>query len=506
MAKAKKATKVGDLRLEIGKQETDNPPKPISVIKYGRMAMKRYGKYVIEDRALPDFHDGLKPVHRRLLWAMQQMGLKYNAQSKKSARLIGDVIGKYHPHGDMACYGALITVSGCKSGDNTSVPLADGEGNWFIGIMDDTPAAQRYTNTRMSRYTQENFFNPDYISCIDKVPNYDDTEVEPVVLPSLLPNLFVNGAFGIGVGITSVIPAYSLDSLKKVVEKLLKGDEVSPKTYAHTLKFNYPFGGGECTSDVKHLTELYKNNSANAEFKSLYRWDENKRKMTFYSFAPALNVPNIQLKLLGRSKAKTKPPAWIKHIADALDESNRDDGPCFSILFKKSSSKAEIDYVIKQVEEEFTSRMSYKINVTERLYKDGKEDVVFHSTTIPQLMEKWVTWRVALELRMLKHKIGVNELNQKKTSLHILACANLETIINSLRKDDPAAYLVEKLKVTLEDANAILELKVKQLSKLDNQKLVDNLAALKKENKQLNDHVKNPNEKIIEDIRAMKAA
>lgn len=495
-----------NLRVEIGSMEEKNPPKEISIIKFGRKAMTRYGKYVIEDRALPDFRDGLKPVHRKILWAMYDMGLNPGSQRKKSARLIGDVIGKWHPHGDQAAYQALVTVTGCESGNNISVPLADGEGNWFFGIMDDSAAHMRYTNTRMSKFSQQNFFNPDYTAVIDKVANYDDTEREPVILPSLLPHLLINGTFGIGVGVTSVIPAYSVDSLKKIVTELLEGKELSAKHYAKTLKFHYPMGGGECTSKTEDLIPLYKENSGAAEFKSLYRWNETTRKMTFYSFAPGINVPNIQAFLLGRKAGRTKPPVWIKHIADALDETNRKDGPLFSVVFKKTSSKSEIDNVIKRVEEEFTSRMNYKINVTERLVKDGVEDVKFHSTTIPDLMQRWVKWRVDLELKMLAHKLGVNNKNQKHTSLLILACANLKVIMQSLEQDDPAKYLVDKLKISDADANTILDRKVRELSKLDNKKLQEKLETLKKEEKELIGHQKKPNEKIIADLAAWKVA
>lgn len=494
-----------NLRLELGKCENDNPPKDISVIRFGRKAMTRYGKYVIEDRALPDFRDGLKPVHRKILWAMYDMGLTSGAQRKKSARLIGDVIGKWHPHGDNAAHQALVTITGCKNGDNISVPLADGEGNWFGGIMGESAAAPRYTNTRMSRFSQANFFNPDYVAVIDKVPNYDETEKEPVVLPSLLPNLLVNGTFGIGVAVTSVIPAYTVDSLKTVVVELLKGKTHDPEFYANTLKFNYPLGGGECTSDIKSLTNLYSNPHGHADFKSLYKWNETSRKMTFYSFAPGLNVPNLQAFLLGRKDGRGKPPVWIKHIADALDETNRTDGSVFSVVFKKTSSKSEIENVKQRVAELFTSRMNYKINVTERVLKDGVEDVVFHSLSIPRLLEKWVTWRVDLELRMLQYKIGVNAKNQAHTNLLILACSNIKTIVKALEQDAPEQYLMRELKISEQEANTILDLKVRNLSKLDGTKLKEKLNNLVAESEELKGHQKNPNGKIIADMKAWKA-
>lgn len=487
------------MNTDIAAQEEKNPAKPISVIKFSRKAMTRYGKYVIEDRALPDFRDGLKPVQRKLLWAMYDMGVNANAKRTKSARIVGEVIGKWHPHGDKAAYDALVTAN------NLALPLADGEGNWGGGIMDDPPASMRYTNTRMSKFAQVNFFNTDYVPVCDMVPNYDDSLLEPVILPSLLPNLFANGSFGIGVAVTSEIPSYTVDSLKKIVTGILQGKEITPKACAKTLKFNYPLGGGECISDEKTLVDFYKANSGAVEFKSLYKWDEKKRKMMFYSFAPGLNVPNILAFILGRGNGKRKPPVWTKHVQDAQDESSKSDGQCCSVTFKKGSSAKEVEVCVKYVEDLFTSRVNYKINVTERVFENGEVDVKFHPTTVPALLTKWCGWRVDLEKKMLNYKLGVNAKHQKHTGLLILACANIKVIVKALEEDAPEQYLMKQLKITEADANVILDLKVRNLSKLDNKKLQEKLDSLKSEEKELHKHLKNPSEKIVSDLAAMKA-
>ena len=183
--------------------------------------MAKYGAYVLEDRAIPDFRDGLKPVQRRILWSMANLGLVHNKGFSKSARTVGDVIGKYHPHGDSACYGALVSMT------HFAEPFVDGQGNF--GDLLYPPAAARYTEARLTRYSCENFFDRAYIPVIDDVATYDGANIEPVVLPSLLPNLLLNGVFGIGVAATCSISAFERDGVLTLTKRALTARKFQSK-------------------------------------------------------------------------------------------------------------------------------------------------------------------------------------------------------------------------------------------------------------------------------------
>ena len=181
-----------------------------------------YGVAVNEDRSVPCNIDGLKPVARRVLWAAYSMGSRANGKPVKSARIVGEAMGKYHPHGDKAIYDTMVGMV------NATVGSMYGQGNWGT-LSDPTPAAMRYTESKLNKYSESVFFDNFYLPAIDYVPNYDGMNKEPLVLPALLPNLLLNGTFGIGVGVSTSIPSYTLKSLMKVIKKALKGETIDHK-------------------------------------------------------------------------------------------------------------------------------------------------------------------------------------------------------------------------------------------------------------------------------------
>lgn len=462
----------------------DKDVKPKSLLKYGRYAMRVYGAEVIEDRALPDFRDGLKPVQRRILWSMFKQGLKPSTSHEKSARTVGDVIAKYHPHGDASVYSTMVTMA------NASVPMVDGEGNW--GGAFESAAAYRYTNARLSDYSWECFFNKHFTNILTLVPNFDEKEEEPLVFNSLLPNVLVNGSFGIAVAITASLPSYKVPGLIKVVTKVLEGTPATPKMCLKNLEFSTQYGGSAQTDDDELLT-FYKTGSGAVRFLSDLRFNEDTRELTLVGMAPDVNVPKILDRL--------KDNKWVDRI---IDETSIENGYRWRIKLSKNLPRVSVKEEVQKICKMFDSTQHYKVNVTERLLDEkGNQDVRFRTTNVPDLINDWVKWRLEIEVKSLTLQRTNTQKEIAYTQLLILAAINRKVVISSLEKDDPAAFLSKALKIPLQDANVILDLKVRQLSKLDQTKMQEKLKSLQSHEKELNAHLKKPQAKIITDLAAM---
>src|SRR6187431_3053985 len=202
--------------------ETTSERNHINIEDEMRRSYLDYAMSVIIGRALPDVRDGLKPVHRRVLWAMNELGNTYNKPYKKSARIVGDVIGKYHPHGDSAVYDTIVRMAQDFS---MRYPLVDGQGN-FGSVDGDSPAAMRYTEVRMARITADVLADLDK-ETVDFVPNYDETLKEPTVMPTRIPNLLVNGSAGIAVGMATNIPPHNLGEICDAVIALVENPNLT---------------------------------------------------------------------------------------------------------------------------------------------------------------------------------------------------------------------------------------------------------------------------------------
>lgn len=456
----------------------------MGMLEYGRYAMKVYGSEVIEDRALPDFRDGLKPVQRRILWSMFKQGLKPSQSHEKSARTVGDVLAKYHPHGDISVYGTMVNMV------NSPMCLVDGEGNW--GGPFDPAAAYRYTNARLSKYSWEVFFNAHFVNTTTLVPNFDDKEVEPLILNALLPNVLVNGSFGIGVAVTASIPSYKVDGLAKIVERVLAGNPCTPKMCLKYLEFNSPFGGIVQTEDAE-LIEFYKTGSGSVRFVSDMVFNEETRELSLVGMAPGVNVPK-GIERLRDNKA----------VDRVLDDTSIENGYRWRIKLNKSIPRVSVKDEVEKICKVFDSTLNFKINITERLLNSkGEPDVKFRNSSVPALINDWVKWRIETELKSLQYQRDQTAKEIANTKLLILASVNRKVIISALEKDDPANFIVKALKITLEEANFILELKVRQLSKLDEGKMKERLKSLLLHDKSLSTHMKNPQAKITTDLQTM---
>lgn len=456
-------------------------PKPLTKMVRGFMVV--YAAETNMERAIPDFRDGLKPVGRKLLYAANSI---CKESKTKAARVLGQVIGLYHPHGESGAYSALVTSV------NNATPEFIGSGNWGTPI--DSAAAPRYTEVVMSKFGRS-FFLPSYMASevTPFVPNYDRSTTEPLVLPALLPNVLFNGAMGVGVGIRTSLPSFTPPSVLALMVRLLEGDKLTAKDYAKGLEFYEPWGSAP-TTDKKtrsSIAELMSKTSGTVSFDSDITIEQDAKTIIVKSFAPGVSIENTvrKLRLLPEVQS-VYPSAGISYVVKA----------------KKTINFAEFDKLVEKITKATRGAQHYSILVTERLPIGGSDtgeyEVKFHELTIPQLMAKWLHWRIGLEKASLQYRIKLIRRDIERTKLLIFACDHLDVIFKALRTSDPDAFLIKHLKLTKEQANAILELKVRQLSKLDHDKLKEVLREQKETLSVLSEKVKKPKAEVLEFLRS----
>lgn len=455
--------------------------------------LKSYGAEVVEQRAVPDYRDGLKPVHRYILWACYGLGLKSSSAFKKAARTVGDVIGRYSPHGDQATYQAMVGLAGVRSENgktwvtrNAAVPLIEGYGNWGDNI--DNAAAMRYTEARLSEFSDKYLLDPTYLSVIDYVPNFSQDEKVPLILPAKLPVLLLNGSVSIAFGISAETPSFEPRGVIELVAKCLSGTPLTPMLCAKTLKFA-PVYGGACVSDKKAVLEFFKLGAGSLEFMPSYEVDEKKKTVTIVSACPGLTSP-ASWKTLAEKFASMK---GVKAVSDSTDKT----GFRFQITAERGIEFADF---LTLVEKTIVRKQSYSIGVTRRELKD----VSFARTTVPELLIDWCAWRIELELKVIKHLIGLENTKLARLRLMLLAVDKLKVILDALRQDDSAAYISKHLKISLEDANTILDLRVRQLKALERVKLQTQIAESTKVVKTLTADSRDPTKRILKELSSIR--
>lgn len=486
--------------------------KKMGVGRYIAMAMKEYGTEVVEERAIPDYRDGLKPVQRMLLWAAYKLGMHNNKGFKKSARIVGEVIGKYHPHGDAAAYQAMVGLTGTKhQGEksgwytrNCTVPLFEGQGNW--GDFVDKAAHYRYTETRLSLFSDHFLLDPDYLAVSDYVPNYDDSERVPVILPAKLPVALLNGYSSIGVGVAAASPPFSFDGVLKLTIKALRGDTITAMECAKTLVPEHAYGG-ETVSTPKELLPTIKGKGS-ITYRPTYVVDEKKRTLVFRSVCPGLMSTASIEKFLNKLAAHSS-------VATVHDETDRR-GPWYEVQAKRGVAGAKFDAMVADCVALSTRSDSYDIGITIR-HKDGGAE--FGLSDVPTILRMWAEWRIELELRVIQRLIQQQEGKLKYLTALRSAAVNLEVVMQALRVkadkvavvidgvsrevDGAAAYLMKKLKLDLVSAETILDMKVRQLRAIEVAALDAKIAACNKELASLSKSKKNPSDRAITDLLSL---
>ena len=486
--KSKKDASVDLAEQAIAVMQTTRNVREVHLEDKANEEYYKYGVAVIEDRAIFGSLDGLKPVIRRALWAAHKMGLRHNAKADKSAKVVGETLGSYHPHGDAACYGACITAA------KSPINMVAGEGNW--GTMNDGAAAMRYTNMRLSLYSDLVFFDKFYLPTIEYVPNYDGSKFEPLILPALLPNTILNGNFGITPGVNTRTPSFSLASVLNVVREVIKTGECTPKM-CMGLEFTTKYGG-KAVKNKEEFMRFFKTGKGKVEFRSVHTDLDLKNEIRFDGFAPFSDIEKVLAKVES-----------IPGVAATRDDSSKFDKyqVAYVVTFAKSCKGDALTTAIKKVEAAFSAAWSFSVQVTDRFKNpDGSDGAKLRPTTVPQLIKYWVDYRIKLEqdactfwIKKRKEEIADKELLR-------LAVKMRDFIITAIKEkekfsdDQLAEYIAKKLKITIPQANRILDLKIRQLRALEDKKIAAEIKELETEYKSYEGRKKNPAKYVLSHI------
>lgn len=443
----------------------------------------KYGIAVIEDRAIFGSIDGLKPVARRGLWSAHKMGLRHNSKADKSAKVVGDTLGNYHPHGDTACYGALVTAA------KSPIKMIDGEGNW--GTMNDNPAAMRYTNMRLSKYSDLIFFDKFYLPTVDYVPNYDGSKPEPVILPSLLPNAILNGNFGITPGVNTRTPSFTLESVLKVLREAVKAGECTPKM-CMPLVFSTKYGG-RAKINKEEFMKFYKTGKGKVVFDSVHTEPNAKNEIRFDRFAPISDIAKTLAKVDG-----------IAGVSYTRDDSDKHDihQVAYIVGFTKTCKGDALKTAIRKVEDAFCAPWGFSVQVTDRTAReDGSLEVKLKPTTIPKLIMQWIDYRVQLEIRACSYWMEERKKEIAHQELLRKAIKMIDFLFKAVKskgsREDYYKFIAKGMKITLEEAKIVGHLQLVSLRSMEDKDLVAKIKALQAEYDTYEGRKKNPTKYIL---------
>jgi topoisomerase IV subunit A len=422
--------------------------------QFSRQAYLDYAMYVIMDRALPHIGDGLKPVQRRIVYAMSELGLKASSKHKKSARTVGDVLGKFHPHGDTACYEAMVLMAQPFS---YRYPLVDGQGNW--GAPDDPKsfAAMRYTEARLSAYA-EVLLAETGMGTVPWVPNFDGTLKEPRVLPARLPNILLNGTTGIAVGMATDIPPHNLRDVVDACIHLIDNPKAGIEDLGNHIQGpDYP-SGAEIITPKSEIMEVYRTGKGAIRMRATFELENGD---IVINALPHQTSPAKVLEQIAAQMNKKKLPM----VADLRDESDHDD-PIRLVIVPRSNrvdKDALMAHLFATTELEKTFRVNMNIIGLDR--KPGVKGLV-------ELLTEWITFRT----RTVRDRLEFR-LDKVKERLHILdgllvAYLNIDEVIRIIRSEDqPKPVLMAHFKISDVQAEAILQLRLRNLAKLEEMKI-----------------------------------
>ncbi len=425
-----------------------------SLKSFAERAYLDYSMYVILDRALPHLGDGLKPVQRRIIYAMSELGLAAGAKHKKSARTVGDVIGKFHPHGDSACYEAMVHMAQDFS---YRYPIVDGQGNW--GSTDDPKsfAAMRYTESRLTRYA-DLLLQELGSSTVDWVPNFDGSMDEPVLLPARVPNLLLNGGSGIAVGMATDIPPHNLREVVNACVALLDDPELSTRKLMSYVKGPDLPTAGEIVSPRADLVQMYETGGGSFKARATYSVEDGEIVIDALPFQVSGSKILEQIEALKQQKK-------LPMVDFTRDESDHEN-PTRLVIVPKSN-RVDIPALMDHLFASTDLERNYRVNLNV-IGLDGRPRVM----GLKQLLLEWLEFRKSTVTRRLKHR------HEKVSArLHILdglliAYLNLDEVIRIVRTEDqPKPVLIKRFKLSDEQAEAILETKLRHLARLEEMKI-----------------------------------
>ena len=439
-----------------------------SLADFTEQAYLNYSMYVIMDRALPHIGDGLKPVQRRIVYAMSELGLDADSKHKKSARTVGDVLGKFHPHGDSACYEAMVLMAQPFSYRYT---LVDGQGNW--GAPDDPKsfAAMRYTEARLSRYS-EVLLTELGQGTADWVPNFDGTLDEPAVLPARLPNILLNGTTGIAVGMATDVPPHNLREVATACVRLLdEPDATVEQLCEHVLGPDYPTEA-EVITPRSDLLKIYETGKGSVRMRAVYRVEDGDIVVT--ALPHQVSGAKVLEQIAAQMQAKKLPM-----VADLRDESDHEH-PCRIVIIPRSN-RVDADELMQHLFATTELESTYRVNIN-IIGLDGKPQL----KNLRTLLSEWLTFRIGTVRRRLQYRLDKVERRLHLLDGLLIAFLNLDEVIHIIRTEEqPKQVLMARFGLSDDQADYILDTRLRQLARLEEMKIRGEQDALAKEQAKL---------------------
>ena len=431
-------------------------------------AYLEYAMYVILDRALPSICDGLKPVQRRIVYSMSELGLKAAAKYKKSARTVGDVLGKFHPHGDSSCYEAMVHLA---QPFTSRYPLIDGQGNW--GAQDDPKsfAAMRYTESKLTKYADV-LLGELGQGTTEWMPNFDGTLTEPRHLPARLPNVLLNGATGIAVGMSTDIPPHNLREVADACVKLLDAPSTTTEALCEIIQGpDYP-GGADIITPKKDLLKLYR--TGNGSIKMRCIWSLEEGEIVISALPHQVSGAKVLEQIAAQMQAKKLPM-----VADLRDEADHEDP--IRLVIVPRSNRVDVDALMAHLFATTDLEKSYRANFNV-IGRDRRPGVLGLKT----LLTEWLAFRTETVRKRLSHR-----LEKVTDRLHVLegllvAYLNLDEVIAIIRKEEkPKPILMDRFGLTEIQTDFILDTRLRNLARLEEMKIQAEQEELAKEKEKL---------------------
>ncbi len=475
-------------QLEIG--ITSSPDEFLTLSEYAERAYLDYAVSVVKGRALPEVSDGQKPVQRRILYAMNEMGLGADAKPVKSARVVGDVLGKYHPHGDQSAYDALVRLAQDFS---LRYPLIDGQGNF--GSRDgDGAAAMRYTEARLTPIARLLLAEIDE-DTVDFIPNYDGSMREPKQLPARLPFVLLNGASGIAVGLATEIPPHNLREVAQAAIAMIRQPNIS---CAELMKImpgpDFP-GGGQLISGAEEILAAYETGRGSLKLRARWKIEELARgqwQLVVTELPPNTSAQKVleeveeltNPKIKPSKKALTPDQLQTKQTMLALLDAVRDESgkeATVRLVFEPKSSRKEPQEFINALLAHTSMETNAAINLV-MLGIDGRP----RQKPLTEILHEWIAYRFTSLTRRTRFQLGKVEDRIHILEGRLIVFLNIDEVIRLIREsDDPKAALIDAFDLSVRQAEDILEIRLRQLARLEGIKLEKELAELRNERTKL---------------------
>ena len=453
--------------------ETNKNITSISLKEYAEESYLNYAMYVILDRALPHVGDGMKPVQRRILYAMSELGLNAGSKYKKSARTVGDVIGKFHPHGDSAAYEAMVLMA---QNFSFRYPLVDGQGNW--GTQDDPKsfAAMRYTESKLTGFA-DLLLSELKLGTVDWQPNFDGSLLEPIILPAKIPSILLNGTTGIAVGMATDIPSHNIQEVLDACIHMLDNPKASTKDLMKFIKGPDFSNNAPLIASQEELLEMYE--TGKGGFKIRAQWLTEGNDIVINALPHQASGSKILEQIADQMQKKK-----IPMVVDLRDEGDHKEPVRLVITLK--SNRVDAGEVMNHLYATTDLQKNYRANINLISLKGSPR--VF---ALNDLIYEWLTFRQQTVLRKLEHR-----LDQVDDRIHILeglliVYLDLDKVIHIIRNsDEPKKELMKAFKISEIQTNAILEIRLRQLAKLEQIKLEEEKGHLELERAELEKIIK----------------